>query len=288
MASAVRAPQRLAPIEAARRPRNWALWLGLVLVALVALVALVGPDVAPRDPLQETFIIEDFTGTWVKPPFKPFAVPGFLLGSDTFGRDLFSQLLWAVRPTLTLVLTAAALRLTAGLVVGLVAGWSHGRVGRLAGSAISGARSVPVLFVALFVITLLGVRYGVWAFILGLVLTGWADTARVLAEHTRGIKQRPYVEAARALGSSDSQLLYRHVLPQVMPLVWTMLAFEVSSALLATAALGFLGYFINSVWLPLGDWTGIRASGQPELGQLLATGFEMRASPWTMVMAGSV
>jgi len=147
---------------------------------------------------------------------------------------------------------------------------------------------VPVLFVALGVITLFGLHYGVWAFIAGLVLTGWADTARVLAEHTRGIKQRPYVEAARALGSTDAQLIYRHVLPQVMPLIWTMLAFEVSSALLATAALGFLGYFVHSIWLPLGDWTGIRATGKPELGQMLASGFEMRSTPWGMVIAGSV
>ena len=301
MASATRtpapakAPARAAPrpaarlhVPLARRPRNYALWVGLVIVLAVSVVALIGPDLAPRDPLQETYIKENFAGVWVRPPFRPFTVPGFPLGSDTFGRDLLSQALWAVRPTLTLVLTAAALRLTLGLVVGLVAGWSQGRVGRLFGSAISAALSVPVLFVALFVITLFGVRYGVWAFIAGLVLTGWADTARVLAEHTRGLKQRPYVEAARALGSTDAELLYRHVLPQVMPLVWTMLAFEVSSALLATAALGFLGYFIHSIWMPLGDWTGIRATGKPELGQMLATGFEMRDSPWAMVLAGSV
>lgn len=287
MASPARLAARLSTPEA-RRPRNVALWAGLGLVGLVALVALIGPDVAPSDPLQDTYIKEDFTGEWVRPPFKPLTVPGFPLGSDTFGRDLFSQMLWAVRPTLTLVLTAAALRITVGIVVGLIAGWSVGRVGRLFGSAISAALSVPVLFVALCVITLFGVRYGVWAFIAGLVLTGWADVARVLAEHTRGIKQRPYVEAARALGSSDPQLIYRHVLPQVMPLVWTMLAFEVSSALLTTAALGFLGYYIHSIWMPLGDWTGIRAAGKPELGQMLAAGFEMRATPWGMVIAGSV
>ncbi|MEP7358821.1 MAG: ABC transporter permease subunit, partial [Anaerolineales bacterium] len=272
---------------AVRRPRNWALIVGAALVALIAVVAISGPDIAPQDPLHSTYILRNYAGQWIKPPYAPITVPGFYLGSDVFGRDLLSQVLWAVRPTLTLVMLVAALRLTLGIGIGLVAGWSTRAVGRAASGLISAALSVPVLFVALCTITLLGAKYGVWAFILGLVLTAWADVARTLREQTRAIKQRPYVEAARAQGASDGQLLYRHVLPQIMPLVWTLFTFEASSALLASSALGFLGYFINSVWLPLGDWTGIRAAGKPELGQMLASAFEGRDRPWAMVLAGS-
>jgi peptide/nickel transport system permease protein len=272
---------------AVQRPRNWSLIIGAALVLLIGLLASAGPDIAPLDPLRDTYIKKNYAGEWIKPPFAPFTVPGFYLGSDVFGRDLLSQLLWALRPTLTLVLLVAALRLTLGITIGLVAGWSAGMAGRLFSSLISAALSVPVLFVALCTITLLGAKYGVWAFILGLVLTAWADVARTLREQTRAIKQRPYVEAARALGSSDGQLLYRHVLPQVMPLVWTLFSFEASGALLSTSALGFLGYFIHSIWLPHGDWTGIRATGKPELGQMLATAFEGRSQPWGMLLAGS-
>ncbi len=284
---------RLQPVAAAseppaiRRPRNWSLILGAALVLLIAVVAYAGPDVAPQDPLLDTFIKRNYAGEWIKPPFAPFTVPGFYLGSDVFGRDLLSQLLWALRPTLTLVLLVAALRLTLGIVIGLAAGWSTGTAGRLLGSLISAALSVPVLFAAIATVTLLGAKYGVWAFILGLVLTAWADVARTLREQTRAIQQRPYVEAARALGASDGQLLFRHVLPQIMPLVWTLFTFEASTALLTTSALGFLGYFIHSIWLPLGDWSGIRAAGKPELGQMLAAAFEARSHPWGMVLAGS-
>src|SRR5258706_7102303 len=283
----------LRPITAAAvrstvaRPRNWSLIIGNALALLSGVLAIAGPDLAPQAPLHDTFILRNYAGEWTKPPFPLFTVPGFYLGSDVFGRDLLSQLLWALRPTLTLVLLVAALRLTLGIAIGLVAGWAAGAAGRSFSSLISAALSVPVLFVALCAITLLGAKYGVWAFILGLVFTGWADVGRILREQTRAIKQRPYVEAARALGSSDGQLLYRHVLPQIMPLVWTLFTFEASSALLATSALGFLGYFIHSIWLPLGDWTGIRAAGKPELGQMLGSAFEARSHPWGMVLAGS-
>lgn len=262
--------------------------LGALVVLLIAYIALDGPTIAPRDPLQENFIVRNTAGEWVKPPFAPFTVPGFPLGGDTFGRDILSQLLWAVRPTMTLVLVVAALRLVLGIVIGLASGWSAGGVGWALDAGIAGALAAPVLFVALCVIAVLGAEWGVWAFILGLTLTGWAEAARLLREQTRNIKAQPYLEAARALGLSDLQLLYRHVLLQVMPLVWILLAFEVSNALLTTAGLGFLGYFINSIWIPIGDWTGIRASGRPELGQMLAGAASVHQQPWGLAVAGSM
>lgn len=266
---------------------NWALWLGGLLVAGVAALALWGPSLAPADPLKENYIV--FIGRdFVKPPFAPLLVPGFPLGADEFGRDIYSRLLWAVRPTLTLVLTVAALRLSLGLGAGLVAGWSNHWVGRVLSSATAVALAAPVLFVALFVIAATGQRWGVGAFILGLALTGWADVARLVREQTRLVKGQRYVEAAEALGASEAQILSRHVLPQLLPLVWILLALEASSALLTTAGLGFLGYFVNAVWLPTEhDFAGVRAAGLPELGQLLNFSATTR-QPWAALMAGGL
>lgn len=265
---------------------NWALWLGGFLVAGAVFLAVAGPSLAPADPLQENFVIFLKPG-FLKPPLAPFQAPGFPLGADEFGRDLWSRLLWAVRPTLTLVLVVAAARLTLGLLVGLAAGWSRGRTGRVLDALIGGALSIPVLLAALFIIAATGQRWGLWAFILGLSITGWAEIARLVREQTRVVRGQSFVEAAQALGASEAQILSRHVLPHLLPLIWIWLALEASSALLTTAGLGFLGYFVNAVWIPLEDWVGIRAAGNPELGQMLAFNATTR-EPWSALMAGTL
>lgn len=264
---------------------NWSLWLGLLITGFIVFLALYGPMLAPADPLKENFIVVFPGGGFIKPPFAPLQAPGFTLGADEFGRDVLSRLLWAVRPTLTLVLVVAAVRLTLGLLMGMLAGWATGRLARWLQRFTATAVTAPVLFVALAVIALTGQSWGVWAFIVGLSLTGWAEVAQVVREQTRLIKQQRYVESARALGASEAQILTRHVVPQLLPLMWVLLALEASSALLTTASLGFLGYFINAIWIPLGDFTGIRATGKPELGQMLNLSL---SQPWSSLMAGTL
>ncbi len=268
---------------------NWSLPAGLALVTLVVFLAWLGPELAPRDPLQENAILFTQGTHYVKPPVPAFTVPGFPLGADEYGRDIFSRLLWAVRPTLTIVLVVAALRLVIGLVIGLAAGWSNGRTGRVLESLISGSLALPVLFVALFTVAVLGPRTGVWAFAAGLALTGWAESARITRLQARTIKSQLFVEAARALGAESQEILARHVLPHIASLVWILLSFEVSSTLLSLASLGFLGYFINSAWIQVGDWTMMRTSGMPELGQMLSINPATAArQPWSMLFAGGL
>jgi peptide/nickel transport system permease protein len=264
--------------------------IGGLLVAALLLVALAGPTLAPQDPQKPNYIVRDSeSGAFVRPPFIPFAVPGFPLGSDALGRDTLSQLLWALRPTLLMVLMVAAIRLVIGVAIGVAAGWSAGRTGRAADALLSAALAVPVLIVALFAIALLGPGTGIWGFVVGLSLTGWAESARVVKERAALVRAQPYVEAARALGSDGSRLVGRHAVPHVLPLSWTLLAFEVSNTLMVAAGLGLLGYFAYSIWLPEGDWSSVRASGRPELGQMLAAGSAIvLRQPWLLLWTGLV
>ena len=273
---------------AAYRPKvhhNWALWVGGLLAALVVIIGLFGPALAPKDPLENVYIGQSGE-RFIRPPFPPGAVEGYPLGSDEFGRDVLSKVLWAVRPTMNLVLVVAGLRLLLGMAIGLVSGWSTGRVGRALDTLISGALAAPVLFIALCIVAALAQRWGLWAFILGLSITGWAETARLVHDQARSIKAQPFVEASEALGAVEGQVVFSHVIPHLLPLVWIQLAFEISAALVAVAALGFLGYFVNAIWVPgESDYVGIRASGAPELGQML--GIAVRNQPWTAMIAGS-
>jgi peptide/nickel transport system permease protein len=291
--SRVTPPQSLRRIDIDRRRvrRNWPLVLGAVIVLIVLLIALAGPTLAPRDPLEENTIIQ-VDDRWETPPFPFFAVPGFPLGSDQFGRDLLSRLLWAVRPTLVMVTIVAVVRLFLGTAIGLGAGWFSSQFGHALELVIGAALTVPVLLVALGAIALLGVELGLLAFIIGLSVNGWAETARLVREQTRLIKGQLYIEAAQALGASDLHILLRHVLRQLLPLGWMLFAFEISGTLLATAGLGFLGYYIGGdVWIDVGDFVARRLSGMPELGQMLASAWseqQIITEPWAMMVAGSV
>ena len=183
--------------------RNWSLLLGGLIVLFVVVIAIAGPSLAPHDPLKEHKVIK-VDDKWELAPFPAFTVPGFPLGSDSRGRDLLSRLLWAVRPTLIMVTIVASVRLALGTLIGLASGWSSGRAGRALDTAIAGALSVPILMVALGAIAAVGIEIGLLAFIVGLSVTGWAETAKIVREQTRLVKGRQYIEAARALGNRTS------------------------------------------------------------------------------------
>lgn len=262
--------------------------IGFLLVIVVIVLSLWGPNFAPHDPMEEHVIVR-VGDDWVIPPFTAFAVPGFPLGSDQFGRDLASRILHGIGPTMTMVSIVALVRLALGVLFGLAAGWSNGRLGRALDGLIAGALAIPVLIVALGVIAAVGVELGLPAFIIGLSLTGWAESARVVREETRLIRGTLYIEAARALGAVDLHIVFRHVLRQVLPLAWMLFALEISSTLMATAGLGFLGYYIGGdVWVTVGDFVARRVSGQPELGQMLSTGWTRLDQPWSLMVVGSV
>ncbi|HMO59331.1 MAG TPA: ABC transporter permease subunit [Roseiflexaceae bacterium] len=269
--------------------RNLPLACGLLLVLLLLGAAVAGPLLAPFDPLERIGAVRTERG-FIGPPFPPLT-PGFVFGSDRYGRDLLSRVLWGIRPTLLMVTVVAGIRLLSGLLIGVVAGWARGWAGRSAATLIGAALALPTLFVALATITLIGPERGLPAFMFGLAVTGWADTARLAAEQTRLIRRQAYIEAAQVLGAGDAYLLVRHLPRHVLPLVGMLLAFEISATLMLTVALGFLGYYIGGgVWVIMsGDAVPVaeRTTDYPELGQMLSTVLEHSLDPWPMVVVGA-
>lgn len=253
----------------------WALLIGGSLTVFFMGLAIVGPQLAPHDPLATLPAIK-VNGHWIYAPFPALTVPAYPLGSDAYGRDTLSQLLWGLRPTLVIVIFVAALRLGLGILIGMISGWTNRLIGRGLRLFTEGALTVPALLVALAVNAALGTQLGWAAFMLGLLLTGWAETARLVRDQTRFIKQQPFIEAARALGATGPQILGRHVLRHILALVWMLWAFEISGALLLTAELGFFGYYLGGgTWIQTGDWSARNVTGLPELGQLLAAAYSI-------------
>ena len=271
-----------------RKKINWPLLIGAVLVGFMLFLAAFGPSFAPQDPMKENYTLK-VNGKFRVPPYPAFEVPGYYLGTDRYGRDLFSRILWAVRPTMIMVVSVAGVRLILGLILGMVIGWSEGRKSRFLESLLSTALSIPILIAALIGIFMVGVDHGLWAFIFGLGLTGWAETARMVSEQTRMIKTQTFVEAARALGASDRRILSSHVLRQIMSLLWMLLAFEISSTLLVSAELGFLGYYIGGgIWVEISDFNAVNVEGLPELGQMISSSLIKITDPSTLIIVGSV
>ena len=146
-----------------------------------------------------------------------------------------------------------------------------------------------MLVIALATIAFVGIQRGLLAFLLGLSLTGWAETARYVETQTRVIRQQPFMEAARGMGAPPTHLVVYHILRHLLPLTAMLLAIEISSTLMTTAALGFLGYYIGGgAWLAVEDFVARNTAGIPELGQMLATAIEQILDPWPMVVVGSV
>lgn len=271
--------------------RNWPLLAGAAIVGALLLVALVGPQLAPKDPLGRTLVAQ-IGGRRLGVPFPPFQSWEFPLGSDRFGRDLWSRLLWAVRPTLLLATIVAGVRLGLGLLIGIVAGWSRDGAGRGLSLLVDAALAIPVLVVALAAITAVGIEVGLPAFIIGMALTGWAETAQTVRAQTQLVAAQPYVQAARALGANGVQIMLRHIWRHLAPLLATLFAFEISASVMLAGALGFLGYFIGGgVWIILsGEYIPVaeRVAGLPELGQLIGAA-DIRISsrpPWEMIFPG--
>ena len=266
---------------------NWPLVVGAGLVLFMVILAVLGPTFAPQDPMKENFTLQ-VNGKVRTPPYPAFTIPGYLLGTDRWGRDLWSRILWGVRPTLIMVMAVAGFRLLVGIVIGLLVGWAEGRAARRLDSILSSLLSIPVLLVAMIGIYAVGVDRGLAAFIFGLGLTGWAETARMVSEQTRLVKQQTYVEAARALGAGERLILFNHILRQIMSLVWVLLAFEISSTLLVTASLGFLGIYIGGgVWIEVFDFQSVNVAGLPELGQMLSTALVKISDPSALLIIGS-
>ncbi|MBI5354575.1 MAG: PQQ-binding-like beta-propeller repeat protein [Chloroflexi bacterium] len=271
-----------------RKKINWALMIGAILVGFMTFLAVFGPSFSPQNPMEENYTLK-VDGSIRVPPYPAFKVEGYPLGTDRYGRDILSRILWAVRPTMIMVVTVASVRLVLGLVLGMLIGWSEGRRGRFLESLLSTALSIPVLIAALIGIFMVGADRGLWAFIFGLGLTGWAESARMVSEQTRMIKTQTFVEAARALGASDRRILYSHVLRQIMSLLWMLLAFEISSTLLISAELGFLDYFIGGgVWVEISDFKAVNVAGLPELGQMISTSLVKLTDPAPLIIVGSV
>lgn len=173
-------------------------------------------------------------------PFVPrVGTRRFLLGTDKYGRDILSRLLIGVRVSLAVGLVTVLLSLSVGVLLGALAGYFGGRVDDLILWLVNVIWSIPTLLLVFAIMLVLG--KGFWQVFIAIGLTLWVNVARIVRGQVLALREREYVEAARALGYSHGRILFRHILPNIMGPVWVVAASNFASAIVIEAGLSFLG-----------------------------------------------
>jgi peptide/nickel transport system permease protein len=202
---------------------------GAVLIVLFTVCALLAPWLAPRDP------------AYIELPARlagPSAAHWF--GTDELGRDILSRLVYGARISMAVGASVVLVSLTLGLIVGSVAGFYGGRVDRFFNVIVMNAfLSFPGLLLAIAFVAFLGP--GLFNLVLALSLGGWVGYARLVRGQVLAVREREFVEAARALGASDLRIIVRHILPNIIQPVIVQAAIGMAGAVLAEATMSFLG-----------------------------------------------
>ncbi len=173
----------------------------------------------------------------------------FLLGTDKYGRDLLSRLLAGAKISLSVGVIAVFISLVVGLILGLVAGYYRGWVDNLIMWFTNVVWAVPTLLLVMAITFAFGT--GLWKVFLAVGLTMWVEVARITRGQVLSVREKEYIEAARALGFSDIRIMFRHVLPNIWSPIIVISAANFASAILIEAGLSFLGL---GAQIPVPSW----------------------------------
>jgi peptide/nickel transport system permease protein len=264
---------------AAERPG--AALAGLVL-AVVALASLFAPLIAPQDPFDLASF--DLLDAELPPIWQQGADARFLLGTDAQGRDLFSAILYGTRISLLVGILAVIIQASIGVPLGLLAGYLGGRVDALVTRAADIQLSLSTLMMAIIVMALFRAglggqalsQFAVPLLVLVIGLAEWPVFARTARAATLVEAAKDYVRAARSVGSSDRAIVQRHILPNILSPLVVIGTTQVAGAIMAEAALSFLG-----LGMPV---------TKPSLGTLIRSGYDLMFAGawWVTVLPGLV
>ncbi|MCC7370544.1 MAG: ABC transporter permease [Chloroflexi bacterium] len=239
---------------------------GATVVGLVILLAVLAPVVVTRDPITQNLALANRPPAWqargsIQAP----------LGTDQFGRDVWSRIVYGAQISLAIGTTAALLGAVVGVSAGLAAGFYGGKVDILVMRIVDLNLAFPLILLALAIAAILGPS--LQNLILVMALTTWMIYARVVRGVTLSIREREFIQAARAIGVSNVRIMWRHILPNLMAPVLVIFTLELARVILMESALSFLGVGVPP---PTPTW-----------GRMLAEGRNvLTTAPWIATFPG--
>ncbi len=256
---------RATPSALARLLQRKMALLGLALVALIVGAALLAPLIAPYDPFEQHFDGLSLVGE----PLPPGGA--YLLGTDLLGRDLFSRLLYGARTSLIIGVMANGIALMIGTVIGLTAGYFQGWIGAVLMRFTDLMMAFPALLLAICLAAIFQPSLWIVAFVIAMV--NWVQTARVIYTETSALAARDFIAAERTLGASTARILFRHILPHLVPIIIVWGTLGISTTVLLEATLSYLGVGVQP---PTPSWGNIIFENQ--------TYFQ--SAPWLVFIPG--
>jgi peptide/nickel transport system permease protein len=234
--------------------------LGALIVLGMIFVAIFAPLVAPHQLEGEVSVGEQLRRRLKPPAWVEGGTPEFLLGTDSLGRDILTRIIYGSRVSLTVGFTAVALSGTIGVILGLISGYSGGLAGDFIMRIADIWLAFPFLILAILFLSVLGP--GLDKLIAVLALGGWVGYARVTRGQVLAVREKEYIEAARALGVPGVRILFRHIMPNTLAPIIVISSFAVATTMLAEAALSFLGLGVKPA---IPTWGSMLADGRDYL-----------------------
>lgn len=240
--------------------------IGLVIVAVVVAGAILAPWLTGYDPNEQMFDGLTLEGA----PLPPNA--SFWLGTDLLGRDLLTRILFGARTSLIIGIVANGVALVIGTLVGVTAGYFRGWIGSALMRFTDLMMAFPALLLAICLAAVL--QPSLWIVAMVIALVNWVQTARVIYTETSSLAEREFIDAERTIGASAPRILFRHILPHLLPtiIVWGTLG--ISTTVLLEATLSYLGIGVQP---PTASWGNIIFENQ--------TYFQ--AAPWLVFFPGA-
>jgi len=234
--------------------------ISLAIICIILAVSMLAPLITPYDP--DAVDLDSLK-------LPPGATHPF--GTDQKGRDIFARVMYGGRISIVVSLAAALISLGVGMLVGLVSGYVGGRFDTGVMAIVDLVLSFPSLLLAIGVSLIM--PPGVYTVMFAIAAVSWAAFARLIRGYVLSIKESPYIEAARAIGSSPSRVLFVHLLPQCLPLGLVMMGLKIGGFILIEASLSFLGIGAQP---PTASW-----------GSMISAGSDyIVVSPWMVIFPG--
>jgi len=264
------------PAKTSSTSMHWGVWLSIAVITLISLIGLFAPVISPYDPRRMEIGISNHPPAWYNTTAKK-GLPDHLLGTDMYGRDIFSHVIHGARAAMFLVLAAIPLAALIGIVVGVIGGWGNRLVETILIRLLDIISAVPAFMFAVMVIlalrgTATGRVYGgLITLTLAFALINWVGLARLIHASVLKVKSQEFMEASRSLGAGTGHLIFRHVLPHLSYLVIVWVVNNTPAVILLEALMGYIGIQIlqvndGSSFQDL-SWGGLILSGRTQLNR---------------------
>jgi peptide/nickel transport system permease protein len=229
--------------------RNKTSVLGVAMAAAIVSLALLAPWVAPYDPIDQN----------VK---EQYAAPSraHLCGTDGYGRDEFSRILWGSRVSLTVGIASVLFSMCCGIPLGVIAGYKGGKIDVAVSRFNDVFMSFPIVIFGLLILAIMGPGLIKIIIAIGVALT--PRIARLARGSTLSLKEMPYIEAARAVGQSDTKIIVLHILPNIFGEILVMGTLWIATAIIVEASLSFIGLGVRP---PTPSWGSMIRAGLDQL-----------------------